>query len=210
MERKDMLEIIRDEIKNFSVEQLKGGKKEPRKVDPEIDKAIRENELDQFIFGGVENANNHNSFKTKFLKEETEVKDELDSGIEAAAAGAEAPEVKDTQSEDPWVNQSEVDEFEKDFRDKVAPQVDFDKNEKGEIDFKLYNGDSGIEAKVSGTIPMQGENRITWSYSLQNGAHVEANSELTEMFVKTVDKLYFYYKEWVQTWTNRLTELPAE
>ena len=178
MEFKDRIkEIIQDEIKNFSMEQLRGGdKKEAPKGKSDYDKLKETEEIDNTIFFGGGNAEKIKKSKQRYIKENQEGIDNTDN-------------VDQGQTVDPRITQTEIDQFEKDFREKVSPLVNFSKKEDGSINFELYKGDSGIEAKVSGIIPIKAENKIEWSYSLQNGAYINVNAELTsEVLLRRVEK----------------------
>ena len=185
---KKIKEIIQDEIKNFSLDQLRG-KNKPSKPEgkSDYDKIKEIEDIDNAIFHGGDSPVKKNS-NQKFIKENEE------SG---------------NQNEDPRITQTEIDQFEKDFREKVSPLVNFSKKEDGSINFELYKVDSGVEAKVSGTIPLKAENKIDWSYSLQNGAYINVSAELTSEVSEIINKMSFFYEEWKKNWVEKLTELPG-
>ena len=182
-------EIIQDEIKNFSHEQLKNGKqKEEPKGKSDYDRIKEIEDIDNAIFHGGDKPKADKSARQRYINENEEV--------------------TDNQTEDPRITQTEIDQFEKDFREKVSPLVQFSKKEDGSINFELYKGESGIEAKVSGTIPLKAENKVQWSYSLQNGPYIDVNAELTPEVADTLTKMAFFYEEWKREWTEKLTEIP--
>ena len=197
MELKNRLkEIIQDEIKNFSMEQLKVSNSPEVTSNKKSDyDKIREAEdelkkVDNILFFGGEDPDKINKSKQRYIKENEEVSD-------------------NSQSEDPRITQTEIDQFEKDFREKVSPMVQFSKKEDGSVNFDLYKGVSGVEAKVSGIIPIKAENKIEWSYSLQNGSYVNMNAELTTEVSETLNKMAFFYEQWKRDWTEKLTEIPG-
>lgn len=191
---KKIKEIIQDEIKNFSIEQLKNKKnkkedKSKKKSPSKYDKLKSSIDLDNTIFYGGGSPDDYSKVQSRFIKE--------------------SEEISTSQSDNPSITQTEVDQFEKDFRQKVTPLVRFSENEDGNINFELYNGESGVEAKVSGVIPLKSDNKISWSFSLQNGSYVDSNSEITEEFVTIISNLYYFYDAWKRDWTEKLTEIPS-
>ena len=125
---KRIKEIIQDEIKNFSIERLKGGNKptEPKKKS-DYDKIKEIQDVDNVIFHGGDEPLGDNVRSKRYINE-----------------GGEPS----TQTDDPRITQTEIDSFESDFREKVSPLVNFVKKEDGSLNFELYKGESGIEAKV--------------------------------------------------------------
>lgn len=103
----------------------------------------------------------------------------------------------------PAVTSSEIQEWEKKFMQNVSPTVRFDK-EDGKSSMKLYNGTSGIEATWSGTILLKADNYIKWSYSIQNGAFVDAKFELDDSNYGLIEKIYNFYTEWSDQWSKVL------
>jgi len=190
-------EIIQDEIKNFSLEQLKG-KKSPESAPAKSDyDKIKEAEaeskdVDNILFFGGDDPETIKKSKQRYIKENEE------------------PAAVDNQSEDPRITQTEIDQFEKDFREKVSPLVQFSSKDDGAINFKLYKGEAGIEARISGVIPISGDSKVEWSFSLQEGSYVNMSSELTTEVAEVLNKMAFFYEEWKREWTEKLTELPAD
>lgn len=183
-------EIIQDEIKNFSIEQLKGkNKSEKPKGKSDYDKIKEVQDVDNVIFHGGDEPLGDKIRNKRYISE----------GEEASS-----------QTDDPRITQTEIDSFESSFREKVSPLVNFVKKEDGTLNFELYKGESGIEAKVSGTIPLKAENKIEWSFSLQNGAYINVSAELTQEVADILSKMSFFYEEWKRDWTEKLTELPAK
>lgn len=101
----------------------------------------------------------------------------------------------------PQISQSEITEWENKFREQVSPQVKFTAAE-GEPSMKLYNGISGIEATWAGTIILQSDNYIKWTFSIQNEPFVEAKMNVSEDTKLLVEKLYNLYLSWKQEWAN--------
>ncbi len=202
---KKLKEIIKDEIKNFSIEKLKqkGKKKEgqeKKKAPSNYDRLKSSVDLDNTLFYGGGTADDYSKVQSRFIKEAEEPN---------PAEPLADPVTPTNQTNDPVITQTEIDQFEQDFRQKVTPLVKFAEKEDGTLNFELYNGESGVEAKVSGTIPLKAENKISWSFSLQNGAYIDANTELTQDVVTIISNLYFFYDAWKADWTEKLTEIPS-
>jgi len=105
----------------------------------------------------------------------------------------------------PEIKSWEVKEYEDQFKDRVYHDVQFDRDSESDYSMKLYKGDSGVEAKWSGTIMLQGENHIDWKFSLQTPPEIDAKMSLDSENYDIISKLYNYYKIWKEEWSKMLT-----
>lgn len=175
---KDIKRIIQDEIYNFAIKQLKNNKKE-----------------------------NANSGTVKSDYDKIKELEEVDAALFYGGDNLNKNKINENQTNSPQITQSEIDKFQNDFQTKVVSNVLFSKKQDGSINFELYNGESGIEAKVSGIIPIKAENKIEWSFSLQNKAFVNVKAELNTEIIDLLNKLYFFFDSWSKEWTEKLTQL---
>ena len=144
--KKRMEEIIQKEVTDAAFEFLRNkGQDNTNNAPSDYDHVKRSEDLDNSIFYGGDPSGISNPRYTK---------------------------INENQENRPTVTSSEIAEFEKMFRENVSTNAIFNKREDGNIDFKLYNGDSGTEASISGSVPLQAEDRIDFTYSIQNGPHV--------------------------------------
>lgn len=105
--------------------------------------------------------------------------------------------------EAPQITTTEIQDWEAKFREQVSPLVKFDA-EQGQASMKLYNGQSGIEATWTGTIILQADNYIKWTFSLQNEPFVEAKMNLGEDTKMLMENLYNFYTTWKQEWGSSI------
>lgn len=185
MEKERVIEIIQDEIKQFTIKIVQDKNKPKtfiqKKPETDYEKAIREMDLDKTIFYGGENEDKIESSKQRYLKEEEEVKTDKIT-----------------------ITTSEIKDFETKFKDNVSDRVVFDKQQNN-TSMYVYSGVSGIEAKCSGTIPLNSENKIKWEYSIQNGVFVDIKSELSTDLLDILENLNSFYVSWEAEWTDKLS-----
>ncbi len=78
----------------------------------------------------------------------------------------------------PQITTSEVQEWENKFKESVSPLVQFTQDGAGNDSMKLYNGQSGVEASWAGTIVLNNDNYIKWTFSIQNEPFIECKLNL--------------------------------
>lgn len=105
----------------------------------------------------------------------------------------------------PQITSTEIQDWENKFKEAVSPQVQFEVRENGAPSMQLYNGESGIEAIWTGTILLNADNYIKWSFSIQNNPFIEAKASLTEENFQLIKKLYDFYGIWKEEWSKQLT-----
>ncbi len=104
----------------------------------------------------------------------------------------------------PQITTSEIEEWEKRFKESVSPQVRFTKDEKGNT-FTLYNGDNGIEALWAGVVIMNNDYYIKWSFSIQNDPTIDAKMNLNEENFTIIQNLYNFYNTWKGEWSKQMS-----
>ena len=100
------------------------------------------------------------------------------------------------QEEKP-LDDAEIKEEEKKFRDTISPRVEFN-------DFKLYPKAQNVEWSGKFT-----DSRIEWLYSLDDtrGVYITTNLlQLSDDILSQLQKLVGYYKTWADEWANRIAE----
>lgn len=186
-------EIIKQEIHSTAMDFIKNREKflsKPKKrshEDKVVDLAMEQEEVDNTLFYGGENADDFEMNRKKALRE--------------------AEEIEAFGEKEPQITRSEVEAFEQKFKEVVTPSVRFDKGEDGEIKYDLYKGESGIDAKVSGVIPLQAENFIKFTFSLQDGPFMTARVEITPDIAEIITNLANYYEQWKDEWAKKLGNL---
>ena len=108
----------------------------------------------------------------------------------------------------PAITSTEIVEWENKFKQLVSPLVEYDVQDNGQS-MKLYSGLSGIEANWSGTIMLKADNFIKWSFSLQNGAFVEAKFTIDLDNNELIGKLYEFFQQWRDNWSKMLSIPPT-
>lgn len=108
----------------------------------------------------------------------------------------------------PQITSDEVQEWENKFKESVSPQVQFEVRENGGHSMRLYNGESGIEALWSGTILLNSDNYIKWTFSIQNNPFLDCKINLTEENFQTIKRLNDFYNTWKEEWAKQLS-IPA-
>ncbi len=108
----------------------------------------------------------------------------------------------------PQITAEEVTEWETKFKESVSNQVQFEVRENGGPSMQLYNGDSGIEALWAGTIVLNADNYIKWTFSIQNNPFLDCKINLTEDNFRIIQKLNDFYNAWKEEWSKQLT-MPA-
>jgi len=109
----------------------------------------------------------------------------------------------------PQITAEEVQEWENKFKENVSPQVQFEVRENGGPSMQLYNGESGIEALWSGTILLNSDNYIKWTFSIQNNPFLDCKINLTEESFQIIKRLNDFYNNWKEEWSKQLT-MPAD
>lgn len=192
MDNSKLKEIIKQEIYAHALEFVKDREsyiKSNQKSD--LDMAIENQSVDDILFYGGESSEDFELSRRRALRESEEM----------------APEPSNMVGGEPQITRSEVDEFEQKFKEVVSPMVKFNSNEEGEIDYQLYKGESGIEASIGGTIPLQAENYIKFNFSLQNGPFMSAKVELTTDTAEIISNLASFYEQWKRDWGQKLGNL---
>ncbi len=105
----------------------------------------------------------------------------------------------------PQITASEVQEWEKKFKETVSPLVQFTKDENGNNSLRLYNGQSGIEASWAGTIILNNDNYIKWSFSIQNEPFIECKLNFNENNYTILTNLFNFYQTWKAEWAKQLS-----
>lgn len=177
-------EIIKDEISQWAVEELKN--KETQK---QASKPIEETPEESLIKRQKADKDAHDAVFYAFEDEKT---------IEQSKQRY----LKESEEAETQILSSEISKFKQDMSANVSSNIHFDNQQNSHVIY-AYRGDSGTEAMCSGSIPLNSENKIKWEFSLQNGAYVEANSELSEDFVELLTKLNSYYVSWKAEWSSK-------
>lgn len=106
----------------------------------------------------------------------------------------------------PQITTTEIQDWEKKFKESVSPLVQFDADEQsGGNSLKLYNGQSGIEASWAGTIILNNDNYIKWSFSIQNDPFIECKLNYTKENYDILTKLFNFYATWKAEWAKQLS-----
>ena len=176
-----MEEIIQNEVTSAAFEFIKN-RDQQVSAEPvsDYDKVRRSEDLDNSIFYGGDPSSIRNPKYTNLSESES-------------------------QDLRPKITSSEIDEFEKMFKENVSPSVNFAKKPDGSIDFRLYKGESGSEASVRGSIPLQAEDKIDFTYSIQNGPHIDMSADLTQDVAYTLKRLSDFYVTWKKDWSEKLS-----
>lgn len=196
MDSAKLKEIIKQEIQSNALDFIKDREKymQKSKEKSDLDHALEEERVHNTLFYGSDE------------EKEFEFKKKLSESNEFHGIG-EAEEVEGAAVSEPQITRSEVESFEQKFKEVVTPAVKFNVGEDGNIDYKLYNGDSGIEASVSGTIPLQAENYVKFDFSLQNGAFMTASTEISTDVAEIISNLASFYEQWKREWSQKLGNL---
>lgn len=109
----------------------------------------------------------------------------------------------------PQITSSEVQEWENKFKQSVAPQVTFNAQHGG-YSMVITSDQSGVDTTWSGTITVNGDNNITWTFSLKSEPFIECKMKLTEESKNIIGKLYDFYNAWKQEWSTQLTNSGGE
>jgi hypothetical protein len=107
----------------------------------------------------------------------------------------------------PAVTAEEIKDWEDKFKENVTPYVKFELQD-GSHSMKLYSGISGIDATWSGTILLQSDNYIKWTFTLQGEPFVEARFAINEDTRYLIEKIYNMYDEWKKYWSESLSVTP--
>ncbi|MEK6829155.1 MAG: hypothetical protein AABY15_03430 [Nanoarchaeota archaeon] len=191
MNRNELVEMIRQEIRSLAYETLRSSSQKDKKNKIFKPKGLSEEELEITLFHGGSKPEEKDI--TKILP--VSIKENYGSGI-------------------PKIQSSEVTAFEDSFEEMLSDiegaSVVFDKQSNG-YSLKMWIGQDGIEAGASGVIEMGNNGKIEWSYSLKNGLSINAkdlNVDKGNRYV--VDKLYNNYNSWQKEWREKLTIQPGK
>lgn len=186
MNKDELLEMIREEIRSLAFETLRdNSKKKAKAFKP---KGLSEDEIEHSLFyGGRKPKNNDMSMRTY-------IKENYDSGI-------------------PQINSTEIIQFEDSFEEMLTEtdgaSVVFDAQSNG-YSLKMWMGADGIEAGASGVIEMGNRGSVKWAYSLKNGLTVSTEDLSVEQGNKRLlEKLFNHYDEWQKEWREKLTIQPG-
>jgi len=105
----------------------------------------------------------------------------------------------------PQITSSEIQDWENKFKESVSPLVQFSNDGTGNGSMTLYNGKSGMEALWSGTIMLNGENYIKWSFSIQNEPFIESKMNFTDDNFQILSNLKNFYDLWKIEWAKQLS-----
>lgn len=105
----------------------------------------------------------------------------------------------------PQITTSEVQDWENKFKESVSPLVQFNNDGTANGSMKLYNGQSGYEALWSGTIMLNSDNYIKWTFSIQNEPFIEAKLSFTEENFRIITNLKNFYDSWKSEWSKQLS-----
>ena len=98
----------------------------------------------------------------------------------------------------PQITQAEINELKKEFENKIGNySVVFNKDEDGKEDFKIYKGESGKDAFWSGSVLLEQDYYVEWSFSLINGFKVlSATFKVTEQNKDIISAINNVYEIW--------------
>lgn len=189
MNRNDLIEMIRGEIRSLAFETLRNKSKE-QKSKIFKPKGLSEEELELTLFHGGSKPEEKDI--TKILP--ISIRENYNSGI-------------------PQIQSSEVTAFEDSFEEMLSDvegaSVVFDKQSNG-YSLKMWIGKDGIEAGSSGVIEMGNKGKVIWSYSLKNGLNIKTDSLSVDKGNRNLlDKLYNNYNAWQKEWREKLTIQPG-
>jgi len=186
MNKKELIEMIREEIDSAVVDTLKhhasnvGGNTQKQAFKP---RGLSEEEIDSIIFHGGRKPESDKYFPIT---------------------------IKEVDEKSTKILKSEIDEFENKFKEKIPnATIIFDKQRNG-FSMMLLKKPDGVEAITSGTINVGTAGKITWSFSILNGIQVTAvNFKLGQDNKTLFQDLYEFYKSWENEWRMKLTDSGA-
>lgn len=175
MTKKELLDIINNEVNNLAIDTLSGSYKEkPKEVK---EKQMNEDDFDDTIFSKKE------KYETPLYT------------------------IKEAVQESPEITKSEVDEFEKDFKNFSSSNgvsIVFDTQRNGES-ISLFRKPDGVEAYASGILNFGNEGKIYWVFSLLNGLSIGTeNLEVEKNNKDFISDFYSFYDGWEKKWRDRL------
>jgi len=187
MNKDQLVEMIREEIRSLAFETLRGNQKEkPKAFKP---KGLTEDELEYAIFNGGHEPKNKSHISS------TTIREVYDNGL-------------------PKIKEVEITEFEDSFEEMLqevdGASVVFDTQQNNySLDLKI--GRDGIVGGASGKIEMGDKGIVNWSYSIKDGLHVTTEDLRVEQGTKRLlEKLYNHYDVWQKEWREKLTIKPGE
>lgn len=192
MNKDDLIEMIRSEIRSLAFETLRNNSKKKKDNDKSRifkPKGLSEEDVEYSIFHGGNKPDKKRSGMPITIKEQ------YDNGL-------------------PTLQKSEIVAFEDGFEEMLkeidGASVVFDIQSNGES-FKAWMGKDGIEAGASGTIDMGDRGKMIWSYSLKNGIHITTEDLRVEQGNKRLmEKVYNHYDAWQKEWREKLTIQPGK
>lgn len=191
MNKEELLEMIREEIRSLAFETLRNNAKEKSDKKNRIfkPKGLSEEDIEYNLFYGGNKPNKDG------ISQPITIKESYDSGI-------------------PQINSTEIiqfeDSFEKMLQDIDGASVVFDPQSNG-YSLKMWIGQDGIDAGASGTVEMGNRGKLQWAYSLKNGLTVSTEDLVVEQTNKRLlEKLYNHYDEWQKEWREKLTIQPGQ
>lgn len=191
MNKKELLEFIRNEIYKAAAEKLKHKNKHSDK-ESKTD-VLTQEEVDKYLFfGGEEMKNDGDSYytsKRKIFEQDTTLQPEYDK---------------------PKIAASEIKAEEDKFKQNVTALGEFDKDSQGKTAFKVFKTKNGRpEAQWSGRIPFENQDYLKWSFSIQDGMRIEGSYEVSEDNRDIVVKLFNFFISWKKDWIEKITKLPG-
>ena len=102
------------------------------------------------------------------------------------------------------ITQAEINELKSIFEQKIGNySVTFNKDENGNEDFAVYDGDSGEDAFWSGSIILEQDYYVNWQFSLKNGVTImESTFKINEQNKNIISEIYDIYN----IWSNKLSQ----
>lgn len=193
MNRNELIEMIRQEVRALAYDTLRNKSKEEKSNENKNlkPKGLTEDELEVILFHGGSKPEEKDISKILPIS----IKESYESGL-------------------PKIQSSEVTAFE-DSLEKMMQEVDgasvvFDKQSNG-YSLKMWIGKNGIEAGASGKIQMGNKGVINWAYSLQNGLTISTENLSVDKGNRIVlEKLFNNYNSWQKEWREKLTIQPGQ
>ncbi len=105
----------------------------------------------------------------------------------------------------PQITKSEIQDWENKFKENVSPLVQFENDGTANGSMKLYNGKSGYEAIWAGTIMLNKDNYIKWSFSIQNEPFIDIKCNFNDNNYKIITNLKNFYDSWKTEWSKQLS-----
>lgn len=110
----------------------------------------------------------------------------------------------------PQIQSSEIEEWEKKFKENVSPLVQFDKIGENNSSFKVYKGSSGIEVEWSGVINLGSDDYIKWKFTILNDVFIDSKFKLDDDTKDLIRKIYDLYITWSKDWSQSVSKLDSQ